>query len=124
MSQSTAPNLPSNEETARPVREVRYEHSLNLAPLLEHLRVALLVSTYQAGKLVVVGAREGKSDATGVRARGKHEVVLQLLLVAVVNQVDPRVNVLVLDPAEGGDVGVPLPRVVAGEVVARAGKWV
>ncbi|MBN2473526.1 MAG: TIGR03032 family protein [Pirellulales bacterium] len=40
-------------------REVRYEHSLNLPGLLEHLRATLLVSTYQAGKLVVVGARQG-----------------------------------------------------------------
>jgi uncharacterized protein (TIGR03032 family) len=44
------------------MREVRYEHSLNLAPLLEHLRVTLLVSTYQAGKLVVVGAGDGKPE--------------------------------------------------------------
>jgi uncharacterized protein (TIGR03032 family) len=33
-----------------------------LAPLLEHLRVTLLVSTYQAGKLVVVSARGGKPE--------------------------------------------------------------
>jgi uncharacterized protein (TIGR03032 family) len=39
-----------------PAREVRYEYSLGLAPLLYRLRAALLVSTYQAGKLVVVGA--------------------------------------------------------------------
>jgi uncharacterized protein (TIGR03032 family) len=43
-------------------REVRYEHSLNLAPLLEHLHVTLLVSTYQAGKVVVVGARGGRPE--------------------------------------------------------------
>src|SRR5262245_15712654 len=36
-------------------REVRYEYSLQLAPLLTHLGASLLVSTYQAGKLVVVG---------------------------------------------------------------------
>jgi uncharacterized protein (TIGR03032 family) len=36
-------------------REVRYEHSRNLAPLLAHLGTSLVVSTYQAGKLVVVG---------------------------------------------------------------------
>jgi uncharacterized protein (TIGR03032 family) len=39
---------------------VGYEYSLNLAPLLEHLGVTLLVSTYQAGKLVVVSAYAGK----------------------------------------------------------------
>jgi uncharacterized protein (TIGR03032 family) len=44
------------------VREVQYEHSLNLTPLLKHLRVTLLVSTYQAGKLVVVGTREDRPE--------------------------------------------------------------
>ena len=36
-------------------REVRYEYSRNLAPLLSQLGVSLVISTYQAGKLVVVG---------------------------------------------------------------------
>jgi uncharacterized protein (TIGR03032 family) len=44
------------------LREVKYQHTLNLAPLLEHLNVTLLVSTYQAGKLVVVGSRAGKPE--------------------------------------------------------------
>ena len=39
-------------------REVRYEHTRNVAPLLSRLQASLLVSTYQAGKLVVVGARK------------------------------------------------------------------
>lgn len=38
-------------------REVRYEHSLDLASLLERLKASLLVSTYQAGKLAVIGSR-------------------------------------------------------------------
>ncbi|HUT10053.1 MAG TPA: TIGR03032 family protein [Thermoguttaceae bacterium] len=37
-------------------REVRYEHSLDLAGLLEGLDASLLISTYQAGKLVVIGS--------------------------------------------------------------------
>jgi uncharacterized protein (TIGR03032 family) len=41
-------------------REVRYEHSRNLPSVLEHLGVSLLVSTYQAGKLFVVGAHQGE----------------------------------------------------------------
>src|SRR5262249_23166873 len=41
-------------------REVRYEHSRNLPAMLEHLGVSLLVSTYQAGKLFAVGARQGE----------------------------------------------------------------
>jgi uncharacterized protein (TIGR03032 family) len=62
MTQPAAPALPRDAEAPAPAREVGYEYSLNLAPLLEHLGVSLLVSTYQAGKLVVVSARAGKPD--------------------------------------------------------------
>src|SRR5262249_62304497 len=48
-------------------REVRYEHSLNLAPLLAHLGASLVVSTYQAGKLVVIGV-----DQAGALALSFH----------------------------------------------------
>jgi hypothetical protein len=41
-------------------REIYYEHSRRLPDLLAHLGIPLLVSTYQAGKLAVVGAREGR----------------------------------------------------------------
>jgi hypothetical protein len=41
-------------------REVRYEHSRNFPAVLAHLGASLLVSTYQAGKLFVVGARQGE----------------------------------------------------------------
>jgi protein O-GlcNAc transferase len=40
-------------------REVRYEHTPNLPQILEQLGVALLVSTYQAGKVLVLGAHQG-----------------------------------------------------------------
>jgi uncharacterized protein (TIGR03032 family) len=43
-------------------REIRYEHSRDLAGLLEGLNASLLISTYQAGKLAVVGAQRGKLD--------------------------------------------------------------
>src|SRR5262249_41752134 len=55
-------DLPTAEtagDSASAYREVRYEHSRNLPTVLEHLGVSLLVSTYQAGKLFVVGARHG-----------------------------------------------------------------
>jgi uncharacterized protein (TIGR03032 family) len=55
-------NAPPATEPTATAREVRFEHSNNLAPLLEHLGVTLLVSTYQAGKLVIVGARQGKPE--------------------------------------------------------------
>jgi uncharacterized protein (TIGR03032 family) len=44
------------------VREVRYEHSHNFGRLLTELGCSLLVSTYQAGKLVVVSAQAGQLD--------------------------------------------------------------
>jgi uncharacterized protein (TIGR03032 family) len=42
------------------MREVRYEYTPNLPEILKGLGASLLVSTYQAGKLCVVGARDGK----------------------------------------------------------------
>lgn len=39
-------------------REVGFEHSLNLADVLADLKASLLVSTYQAGKLVMIGSAE------------------------------------------------------------------
>jgi uncharacterized protein (TIGR03032 family) len=40
-------------------REVRHEYSLNLPAILEQVAASLLVSTYQAGKLVVAGVNQG-----------------------------------------------------------------
>ncbi len=39
-------------------REVTYEYSVDLAALLTAQKTSLLISTYQAGKLVVVGTHE------------------------------------------------------------------
>ena len=44
------------------LREVSYEHSNNLAEILQHLRISLFFSTYQAGKLGVVTAKDNKLD--------------------------------------------------------------
>jgi uncharacterized protein (TIGR03032 family) len=57
------PEVSANGHAADPVsncREVHYEHSRNFPAVLEHLGLSLLVSTYQAGKLFVVGARQGE----------------------------------------------------------------
>lgn len=47
-------------ETGPGLREVRFEYSRSFPGILEHLRASLLVSTYQAGKLVVVGVHQGR----------------------------------------------------------------
>jgi uncharacterized protein (TIGR03032 family) len=62
--QTPSPSVRSPSEepaagSAAGYREVRYEHSDNLPAILDHLGLSLLVSTYQAGKLFVVGARGG-----------------------------------------------------------------
>lgn len=51
------PSEPSDEalDEALPKREVRYEHSQEFLAVLEQLQSSLLISTYQAGKLAVVG---------------------------------------------------------------------
>src|SRR5262245_63756699 len=45
---------------APPTREVRHEYTRSLPPLLSQLGVSLLVSTYQAGKVVAVGIAQGE----------------------------------------------------------------
>ena len=53
------PDISSSGTGIEPARrEIRYEHSLNLGPILDRFGVSLLVSTYQAGKLGVIG-RDG-----------------------------------------------------------------
>ncbi len=47
-------------EAAAGYREVRYEISREFLPILSGLRTSLLVSTYQAGKLAVVGCQAGQ----------------------------------------------------------------
>lgn len=45
---------------APPTREIRHEYTRSLPPLLSQLGVSLLVSTYQAGKVAVVGVAAGE----------------------------------------------------------------
>src|SRR5262245_41374776 len=55
---------PAEPPAPKAERLVEYEHSLTFVPLLRQLRCSLLVSTYQAGKLVVVGT-DGDQLALG-----------------------------------------------------------
>ncbi len=51
--QTTPASTPTSGE-----REVGFEHSLNLADVLADLEASLLVSTYQAGKLAMIGSAD------------------------------------------------------------------
>src|SRR5262245_25141746 len=51
---------PPERTGAAPTREIRHEYTRSLPPLLSQLGVSLLVSTYQAGKVVAVGVAQGE----------------------------------------------------------------
>jgi len=51
---------PPERNGAPPTREVGHEYTHSLPPLLSQLGVSLLVSTYQAGKVVAVGVAQGE----------------------------------------------------------------
>jgi uncharacterized protein (TIGR03032 family) len=52
----------ADTEAQKHLREVSYEYSNNLAEILQHLRISLLFSTYQAGKLGVITVKEQNLD--------------------------------------------------------------
>ena len=45
-----------------PATPVHFEHSTGLGPLLARLNLSVVISTYQAGKLITVGTHEGRVD--------------------------------------------------------------
>jgi uncharacterized protein (TIGR03032 family) len=64
MEPTHAEPAPGPSEASAPLRSVRHEYTRNWVPILSHLRASLLVSTYQAGKLVVVGVHDGTLTLT------------------------------------------------------------
>jgi hypothetical protein len=60
---SDSPPNAEREASTEPqpkVREVRFEYSRDFPRILQHLNASLLISTYQAGKLGVIGMRQGE----------------------------------------------------------------
>ena len=56
----SADSTPTEGSAAPATREIRHEYTHSLPPLLSHLGVSLLVSTYQAGKVAAVGVAGGE----------------------------------------------------------------
>jgi uncharacterized protein (TIGR03032 family) len=54
------PAAPPDERGAPATRKIRHEYTHTLPALLNQLGVSLLVSTYQAGKVVAIGVAEGE----------------------------------------------------------------
>src|SRR5579859_191804 len=57
-------------------------------------------------------------DGLWVSARRYHEIILKLILIAVVNQIDTRINIVVLHSGERLDRGYPFCGVVSKKIVA------
>ena len=72
--------------------------------------------------LELVGSMEAEPDPLGIGARTDDEIVFELALVAVVDQVDPRVDVLVSHLRVRRDIGPPVRGIAADEVVGLAWK--
>src|SRR5262249_60684882 len=64
------------------------------------------------------GSFEGELENARVATRGHDEVVLEPSAIAVESEVDTRSDTLELDPSVVSDVRVPLPGVVAEQIVA------
>ena len=60
MAQTTSESAHTPPPLGEKFHEVQFEHSAQFPLLLEQLNVSLLVSTYQAGKLLVIGSHAGK----------------------------------------------------------------
>ncbi len=74
--------------------------------------------------LEFVRALETEHDLVRIRSGRENEVVLELALIAVVDEIDSGIDVLVADFAVGRHVPSPLRRIAADEVVRLAGELV
>ena len=73
-------------------------------------------------QMQVSSARKAQTHLRGIDARFQDEVVFQLFLAAVVDQIDPWIDLFQADLRERGDSGMPLLRSIAEEVVHFAGQ--
>src|SRR5262249_2329436 len=73
---------------------------------------------------VDAGPSEGQGDDRRVSAWRHDEVILEPALIAVIHDVNPRIDAWVAHLGKGGHVPVPLRRVVAQEIVRLAGELV
>lgn len=72
------------------------------------------------------GFRSGESqaNAVGIGSGGDQKIVFQLALVAVPDQVNARINFVVFDASEIGDVRPPTTRIISDEVIRFARQFI
>src|SRR6266480_294260 len=64
-----------------------------------------------------IHAFKGKIDYSWVHAWRNNEIILDLLLVAIVNQIHTGVDILILDFTVGRYIRMPFLRIIADEVI-------
>ena len=122
-----APDAVERDEQARleqTLRRNRGTPPLRVHPLEDRRELSQLAVRRPQEQIAILreghlfGAFDGEPDRLGVRTRGDDEVVLQVTaLLAVVEDVDPRVDTHRPHPRVSRDVGPPLFRIVAFHVV-------
>src|SRR5262249_1621059 len=78
----------------------------------------------RSAQLQLFAAVEVKAYRLGVRFGSDNEVIFKLLLIAIVDQVNTGIDASVANLRVGGYTAMPLGRIVADEIVDRAGKLV
>ncbi len=94
----------------------------HVAVLRGNEQVTVVRDTQRRGGALAGDGFGGNVERDGARisAGGNYEVIFKLLAVAVVDEIDAGISVLVAHLREVGNVGVPLAGIVADEVVALA----
>ena len=75
-------------------------------------------------KLKPVRAGDPQANRAGIGAGGDNKIILQFLLVAVIDQINTRINLRDANPVKGWNLRSPARRVIAQEVVNFAGQRV
>ena len=91
-------------------------------PLADHAGGRVQHEVALGVHLELVGSLEAEPDPLGIGARTDDEIVFELALGTVVDQIDPRVDVLVSHLRVRRDVGPPVRGIAAHEVVGLAWK--
>src|SRR5436853_637031 len=82
-------------------------------PLADHAGGRVQHEVALGVHLELVGSLEAEADPLGIGARTDDEIVFELALGTVVDQIDPRVDVLVSHLRVGRDVGPPVRGIAA-----------
>src|SRR4249920_838851 len=81
--------------------------------VLKHENKVAIGIEFQTARTV-----NSEANATGVGPGSDHEIILQAAFVAVIHEIDARINRLITNFAEVWNASTPLRRIIPDEVVA------